>query len=387
MEIEVNPIQQSPRSTGSSTGAMGKKRTRNTSASSSSSLITPTNSNTNTIYDNSTNNNTDMADVPTLPPSSTIEQEHKNNAFESVSLPQDLPHPSLSLSPSSTSSQLPAQAQAQAQTQTQTQTQTQSQLQAQSQTQTDSQLPLSSPCSADAKKNASLTKKRAPAWHQEWVEHKTLSSDGVYSMKVLQWVCSSPSSPDDLPAPGNKFRLLFLFCGDSWWNGKERGGERESRIRAKLLFFLLFLHISHLWPSNKSNQSITQSIGKRKKTKQPGKVEVCPKCNKKISDVSGLRKHLRTHGERRYVCGIDGCTKRFLDKSKLKRHELVHTNERPYVCAVPNCDKRFSLEYNLKTHMRVHTGERPFRCMVAGCKKAFTQDSNLRAHAKLHHSS
>jgi hypothetical protein len=32
-----------------------------------------------------------------------------------------------------------------------------------------------------------------------------------------------------------------------------------------------------------------------------------------------------THGERMYICKVPGCGKKFLDNSKLKRHQLVHT--------------------------------------------------------------
>jgi hypothetical protein len=108
----------------------------------------------------------------------------------------------------------------------------------------------------------------------------------------------------------------------------------------------------------------------------------CPLCKKAFKDSSGLKKHTRIHGERKYICGVDGCGKRFVDNSKLKRHQLVHTKQRPYKCDHPGCGKAFSLLYNLRTHTRVHTGEKPFACEY--CNKSFAQDSNLKAHKKLH---
>ena len=33
----------------------------------------------------------------------------------------------------------------------------------------------------------------------------------------------------------------------------------------------------------------------------------------------------RKQGPRQYVCDVEGCSKRFLDNSKLRRHMLVHT--------------------------------------------------------------
>jgi len=44
-----------------------------------------------------------------------------------------------------------------------------------------------------------------------------------------------------------------------------------------------------------------------------------------FADHSSLRKHIQTHGDKQFICRERGCGKRFLDNSKLKRHQLVHT--------------------------------------------------------------
>ena len=89
---------------------------------------------------------------------------------------------------------------------------------------------------------------------------------------------------------------------------------------------------------------------------ESGQPQICPLegCGKAFADADSLRKHMHTHGEKRYMCQVEGCGKSFLDSSKLKRHSLMHTGERPYLCPFEGCGKRFSLDFNLRSHMRRH---------------------------------
>ncbi|CAO1420928.1 unnamed protein product [Diamesa tonsa] len=141
--------------------------------------------------------------------------------------------------------------------------------------------------------------------------------------------------------------------------------------------------------NNNSNTSASLTQPQSTSTTPPptpssSSIEPCPHkgCNKMFRDNSAMRKHLHTHGPRVHVCAE--CGKAFVESSKLKRHQLVHTGEKPFQCTFEGCGKRFSLDFNLRTHVRIHTGDRPYVCPFDGCNKKFAQSTNLKSHILTH---
>eukprot|EP00249_Psilotum_nudum_P021538 c28147_g1_i3 orf=600-1802(+) len=98
-----------------------------------------------------------------------------------------------------------------------------------------------------------------------------------------------------------------------------------------------------------------------------------------LVDAMSADAHNVLQCNRPYACHYEGCNKRFTERSKLKRHFLIHTGEKSFICLYQGCGKAFSLDFNLRSHMKTHTGDY-HECPHEGCEKRYCQEYKLRAH-------
>jgi len=102
----------------------------------------------------------------------------------------------------------------------------------------------------------------------------------------------------------------------------------------------------------------------------------CLVCDKEFFDVKSYENHRDFHLKTRECCK---CHKVLGNKSKLLTHHRSHTKELPYNCSL--CAKSFAELSTLRKHEATH-GERNFRCDI--CSKAFVRKDYLSKHLLTH---
>lgn len=113
---------------------------------------------------------------------------------------------------------------------------------------------------------------------------------------------------------------------------------------------------------------------------------LCKICGNQFGALSTLNRHAQTHADVRYQC--ETCLKFFRQISSLKRHQKIHL-QGPVNRVFCECGKSFSQRTSLRKHKMICESRpepviKPFGCPV--CTKKFLNKSDLKRHEATHNS-
>ena len=140
----------------------------------------------------------------------------------------------------------------------------------------------------------------------------------------------------------------------------------------------LILQAEVIIPNNNLKRKLTEkSENPSEKCAKISKSDTkCLVCDREFFDVTSYENHREFHLKTRECCK---CHKVLGNKSKLLTHHRSHTKELPYNCTL--CAKSFAELSTLRKHEATH-GERNFRCDI--CSKAFVRKDYLSKHLLTH---
>ncbi|XP_039262512.2 uncharacterized protein LOC120338674 [Styela clava] len=110
----------------------------------------------------------------------------------------------------------------------------------------------------------------------------------------------------------------------------------------------------------------------------------CDECGKKFHTTSGRNTHAKSHIVREFICGVEGCGKRFKRRAIFKIHVMEHSNIKPFKCEYPECRWAFTTRGKLRRHIMSHTNTKRYQCPVENCASQFSRLEHLKSHLKVH---
>uniref|UniRef100_A0A336K6Z8 CSON015422 protein n=1 Tax=Culicoides sonorensis TaxID=179676 RepID=A0A336K6Z8_CULSO len=160
-------------------------------------------------------------------------------------------------------------------------------------------------------------------------------------------------------------------------------------------------------PEEQSDPIVTTEIPAEITVEQKNSYE-CSECEKKFLTKSRLKKHIMTHTpDKPYHCknckwsfatnaelethtlvnhntiGKNECVycqKIFKEKRLLRQHMITHKTQKRFTCRY--CMKGFNLLHHLKNHEKIHENKSEFECQT--CLKKFLTKDRLLSHQKTH---
>ncbi|XP_041983561.1 uncharacterized protein LOC121736435 isoform X2 [Aricia agestis] len=108
----------------------------------------------------------------------------------------------------------------------------------------------------------------------------------------------------------------------------------------------------------------------------------CETCGKKFKSTSDLTSHIKVVHEKAYETKCDICGLYISNRYNLKQHLRSHITLRPFICGFQGCDKRYKDKEALTKHSIIHYPDRQYPCGV--CGRRFTRPERRRAHETTH---
>ncbi|KAI9911436.1 hypothetical protein PsorP6_008909 [Peronosclerospora sorghi] len=89
--------------------------------------------------------------------------------------------------------------------------------------------------------------------------------------------------------------------------------------------------------------------------------------------------------QKRHVCDVVNCGKRFDSRWALISHLQTHSRDKPYKCTYADCTKSFKGKDYLEFHLKIHAEGNPYACDHPTCSKTFCSPKSLKKHIRLWH--